>query len=155
MTDNWLDIHDNFVTLLETTLSGSDGGYKESEKIDLTKKDAVPASIFDRSYSIVNQSMPTPWRYINGVVDMQYNVRLIVCYEINLQDSKASYNVATSAVSTIIKTRLPQSTWGTSSITLIEHKNTGQLLPISGHSQGSFMYITIDFQVAARDTLFS
>ena len=153
MISNWQDIHDNFATLMETTLSGSDGGYHESDKIDLTKKDAVPGSIFDRAWSLVCQGMPKPWRYINGQVDMNFDVRLIVCFEINLQDSKASYNIATDAISTIIKARLPQSTWGAGSIVMIEHKSTGQMLPISGRSQGSFMYVTVDFAVSARDIL--
>ena len=155
MIDTWADVHSNFKTLLETTRSGSSSGFVESEKIDLTKKDAVPASVFDKSYSLVALSDEKPWRYINGIIEMNYTVRLIVCFEINLQDSKVSYNTAIRMKDDIIKSRLPQSTWGTGSIDMIEHKNTGQLLPLSGRTQGSFMYITIDFLVAARDTLLS
>jgi len=149
MMDNWGDIHTNFKTLLETTL----GGYHESEGINITRKDNIPTSIFDKSYSLVALSMPTPWRYINGEVHMIYNVRLIVCFEINLQDSKVSYDAAVTSVETIIKSRLPESTWLGSSIVQIEHKNTGQLLPVSSKSTESFCYVTVDFQVVAYDSL--
>ena len=148
MLDNWADIHSNFKTFLETTL----GGYHESDGINITRKDNIPTSIFDKSYSLVSLSMPTPWRYINGEVHMIYNVRLIVCFEINLQDSKASYNAAVSSDETILKSRLPDSTWS-GSIVQIEHKNTGQLLPVSSKSTESFCYVTVDFQVVAFDTL--
>ena len=49
MTDNWGDIHTNFKTLLETTL----GGYHEPEGINITRKDNIPTSIFDKSYSLL------------------------------------------------------------------------------------------------------
>ena len=153
MAQTWTEINDNFKDLMTVSQSA----YRYAEVSDITQRSSVPSSVWDRSYTVQMNGMPETVNYYSGVLDIAYNVRLQLAYELNEHDGLQTYQTAISEVEDIIVQRLDTRTWQTSNIFTIlniKHLNTSPFIFTSpSTSDEHFGVINIDFLVSGRQVI--
>ena len=153
MPSSWTEINDNFRGVMEVSMSG----YRYAEVIDIEKRSGVPASAWDKAYTVQMNGMPETVNYYSGVLDINYNTRLQVAYELNEHDGNASYGAAVADLEAIIIKRLDTRTWQTSDIFTIlniKHITTSPFIFTSpSTSDEHYGVVNIDFLVTGRQVI--
>lgn len=148
----WNTIHDNFVTLMSTSITGSvSRSYTESSAVDLKTRSSEPSSIWDGAYSILNNGMDSTYEFMNGYADAMHNVVLQVAYELSHNDEKALYNQASNEIVEIIRKRLDVNTYqGT--LLNVTHDNTSGFQFVGRPDSETFAVVEIAFKINSRIT---
>jgi len=148
----WQTIHDNFVTVLNSVNSA----FHESDMIDLRHKSAIPASIFDHSYSLQIRDMTNTLQYSTGWADLQFNVLLQLCYEQSKTvNVKQYYNTALDEVANFIQARIAPSSFqtGANQLTNVTHTATNKFEFVGKADEETFSVIELEFLVLVRITV--
>lgn len=151
MSTAWGDIKSNFRTLMNTyvtaSVSNSFAEYKDS--VDMSTRSQLPASVFNGAYAVLMNGMPSPMEYVNNEIDLVYNVRLQLAYELNGQDDGLSYDKACHDVEQIILKRLDATTFQDALIN-VAHTSTSPFSFVSKTDSQTFAIVNIDFDCIGR-----
>ncbi|TAK57876.1 MAG: hypothetical protein EPO24_09415 [Bacteroidetes bacterium] len=143
----WKTVYTNFKTLLGTTLTTlTYNTLKENEQVEL---DRLPASsVFNGGYSIQLGSIRNVSLKVNSILDYELEVLVQMCFELNKNAGRTSYNNAINDVETMIKKRLTTSTYEG---TLLTVNLQGGRRPQYVHSN-TFVIFEVPFIVTGRIT---
>lgn len=148
----WVDIHTNFKTFLEQTLSGSlNVPLHEAEGVSrLDVKSSLPESIWDGSFIIQFNGMSPAQEYIVGVIDNKYSVRVQIAWELNSNDDSTSYVQRVSDLETIVEQRLKVGTFQSQFVN-ITHKATSGFQFYTNTGNQNFAIVNVDFSTTVRN----
>lgn len=157
MATIWDTIHTNFTNCIEDGVTGvnslSSVSIAFSESQDAIDLRTVAGSIIDGKYSLQLDNINAVREDIStGVVDFDYNIRLQIALELNIND-KSTYHTAVQNLEELIRKRLDYDTWKDTSIVNIEFVvgNRFEFIPIQDTER--FSIVEVVFRVVGRTNL--
>ena len=147
----WGIIKQNYKTLMETTLVGNTTNvFSEAKGVArLDVRSSVPYSVWNGAYIIQMNGMPRPAEYVNGVIDLSYNIRLQVGFLFNPQGDSTEYDNAVSDIEKIVKQRITVSTFQ-SELVNVQHTSTSGFTFVANADSQTFGVCNVDFITTAR-----
>ena len=161
MSQAWQYITTNFHNLMEDSSTGvasltaiTNEFHEADDAIDF-RTTCIPSSVTNGAYSTILQRVNSIHPDLGtGILDFDFNVLLLVCFEFNVSDyKKRDYNAAMQDVEEIIKRRLNTNTYEGSMITTVDLVLWNQIKWLSQPDEEKFGCTEIVFRVSGRTSL--